>query len=90
MFLKNSRYYQLATVTVRAASGQNVTAVKFRRLPVESGQDAVAQGTDRLDIMASTRYGDAARYWHIADANSELEAEKLVTPVGRIIQVPEK
>jgi nucleoid-associated protein YgaU len=44
--------------------------------------------TDRLDITARRRYGDATRYWHVADANAELEAVELDRP-GRVIQAPE-
>jgi len=32
---------------------------------------------DRLDIMAKRNYGDATRYWHIADANSALDSRRL-------------
>jgi hypothetical protein len=40
--------------------------------------------------MSETRYKDATLYWHIADANSELEAESLVRTTGRIILAPDK
>jgi hypothetical protein len=52
------------------------------------------KGTDRLDVMAQRQYSDGTRFWHIADANTELEASKLVEPRVldedvRIISVPE-
>jgi hypothetical protein len=47
----------------------------------------VSEG-DRLDILAERRYRDATRYWHIGDANTELEANELVRSAGRTIQVP--
>lgn len=93
MFLKSSRYYGIGTVAAQDASGREVKAVKFRRLPEMPeipGEAAVIQGADRLDLIADARYQDAARYWHVADANSELEAERLAGPPGRIIAVPEK
>lgn len=90
MFLKNSRYHGIEEVTARDAAGREVKAVKFRRLAETAGAETLVQGSDRLDILADRRYRDATRYWHIADANSELEAGDLVKPVGRIIQVPEK
>lgn len=90
MFLKTSRYYDIATVAATDAAGREVKAVKFRRLPATAGPDAAVQGTDRVDVMADSRYGDAGRYWRIADANSELEALHLTRPVGRVIRVPEK
>jgi hypothetical protein len=90
MFLKNSRYHGIGEVTARDAAGRDVKAVKFRRLPETTGAATVVHGSDRLDILADRRYRDATRYWHIADANSELEAGNLVKPVGRVIQAPEK
>ena len=90
MFLKSSRYFDLGTVDAIDATGLTVKVVKFRRLGDTPGQDATVQGTDRVDILAEGRYRDAGRYWHIADANTELEALHLTRPVGRIIRVPEK
>jgi hypothetical protein len=50
----------------------------------------MVKGNDRLDIMAERRYSDATRYWHIADANSELKVSRLVSQAGRTINVPEQ
>ncbi|MND08690.1 hypothetical protein D3C83_314850 [compost metagenome] len=36
------------------------------------------KGTDRLDLMAHRKYQDGTKFWHIADANTELEASRLV------------
>jgi hypothetical protein len=90
MFLKNSRYFALATVAGKDRSGRDVEAVTLRPLPVTSGVDLQVEHKDQLDVIADQRYKDATRYWHIADANSELEAEELVRTTGRVIQVPEK
>lgn len=89
MFLKTSRYSGLETVAATDAAGRPVKAVKFRRLPVTPGLETTVQGTDRVDIMAESRWRDAGRYWHIADANTDLEALHLTRPVGRILTVPE-
>ena len=44
---------------------------------------------DQLDAMSETLYAsDATRYWHIADANTELEAAELTRTTGRVIDVP--
>ena len=90
MFLKNSRYFGLPTVTGKDRSGRDVEAVTLRPLPVTSGTELQVEHKDQLDVIADQRYKDATRYWHIADANSELEAEELVRTTGRVIQVPEK
>lgn len=90
MFLKNSRYFGLATVTTKDTEGRDVTGVKLRRLPATAGTPAKVQPHDQLDIMADARYRDASRYWHIADANSELEAGELTRIPGHVIKVPER
>jgi len=88
MFLKNSRYFGLPTVVARDRGGREVVAVKLRRLPAVAGDARTVQGHDRLDVMSDAGYRDATRYWHIADANTELEAEELTRTAGRIIAVP--
>ncbi len=37
MFLKNSRYHGLPTVTAKDRAGTEVAAVKLRRLPIPAG-----------------------------------------------------
>ena len=90
MFTKNSRYYGLETVTSTDRSGRAVQAVKLRRLPLPASAVVVVKDGDQLDVMSERRYRDATRFWHIADANSELEANELVRTSDRSIQVPEK
>jgi hypothetical protein len=87
MFLKNSRYAGLPTVLARDRSGREVAAVKLRRLPATEGEPTLMQGHDRLDVMSEQRYRDATRYWHVADANTELEASALAAP-ARLVKVP--
>jgi len=88
MFLKNSRYYGLPTVIAQDRSGDAVTALKLRRLPVVTGDPFTVQGHDRLDVVCDLKYGDPTHYWHIADANTELEANELTRVAGRVIVVP--
>lgn len=90
MFLKNSRYFGLETVETRDRRDRPVQAVKSRRLPATPGKPYTVQGNDRLDVMSFQRYKDGTRFWHIADANSELEASELTRTTARIIQAPEK
>ena len=88
MFLPNSRYASLKTIAVKLKDGREVQAVTLRRLPSPTGAPTVVKGTDRLDVMAERQYADGTRYWRIADANTELEANELVREAGRIIEVP--
>ena len=88
MFLKNSRYYGLSTVTAKNRAGEDVSAVKLRPLPATAGDPVTVKSHDQLDVLGETKYHDATRYWRIADANSELEAAALVRTTGRVIDVP--
>ena len=95
MFVDNSRDAGVKTVEVTTESGRTVVAVTLRRLPYAAGTPTVVKGTDRLDVIAQRQYGDGTKFWHIADANTELEAGKLIAPRVqdkeiRIIGVPEK
>jgi hypothetical protein len=64
--------------------------LKLRRLPAASGTPSVVKGNDRLDIMAHRKYSNGTQFWHIADANTELQANDLVKEAGRGINVPEE
>jgi hypothetical protein len=90
MFRSNSRYFNTPTVTATGVDGHDVTAVALRVLPRTSGTPTVVRSGDQLDVMAQDRTGDGTRYWHIADANCELEANALVIRDGRVITVPER
>jgi nucleoid-associated protein YgaU len=88
MFLKNSRYFGLPTVTAADRAGAPVAAVKLRSLPPTAGDQVTVRAHEQLDAMSEQRYNDATRYWHIADANTELEAASTLLPVGRSTNVP--
>lgn len=87
-FLPNSRYAGTATVTVKLTNGREVSAVKLRRPALVDGQEIAVVEGERLDIIADRRYDDPTRFWHIADANTELAANALLAPVGRRIKAP--
>jgi len=93
MFLKNSRYYTQKVVdTPKSPNGDQenkLTALTLRRLPPTPGSQVIVKANDRLDIMAQRRYQDPTKFWHIADANSELEANHNLAETGDIIIVPE-
>jgi hypothetical protein len=88
MFLENSRYASVAQTTIKTRSGREVNVVKLRRLPATTGSAYVVQGNDRLDIIAQRHYADSTRFWHVADANSELRAPTLTEKAGRTVIVP--
>jgi hypothetical protein len=100
MFSDSSRYAKLTIVETEAPGGRTVQAVVLRRLPFVGGVPVTVKGNDRLDVMAQRRYSDATQFWHIADANTELDANELlrggdggnpdVAQTPRTILVPEK
>jgi hypothetical protein len=89
MFLDNSRYARIAVKNVRLPDGRIVRAIALRRLPVVGGAPTNVTDEDRLDVIAQRRYGEPTWFWHIADANAELEARALCARPRRIILVPE-
>jgi hypothetical protein len=88
MFLKNSRYINTETLVSEDVRNRLVQAIKLRRLPSTSGNDLLIDNSHQLDIMSKKLYKDGSKFWHITDANSELEANALLKPIGRVIKVP--
>jgi len=88
MFLDNSRYARVETTAAKTESGGTVVALKLRRLPPVSGDPHTVQSGERLDVIADSQYGDATRFWHIADANTDLDSRTLTDTVGETILVP--
>ncbi len=81
MFDANSRYAKIPAVEVETATGKKANAVKLRRIPYTPGHLTEVKGTDRLDIIAHRKFADGTKFWHAADANTELEANDLVESV---------
>jgi hypothetical protein len=100
VFTASSRYLNLKTVEVEIRNGRKINAVVLRRLPYATGVPTVVKGNDRLDVMSQRLYKDPTKFWHIADANTELQANELVQPKppanplvaeeARMILVPDK
>jgi len=89
MFLANSRYAQVATVTTTLSTGETVVALKRRQLtPAVGAPQSVVSG-DRLDVIADQQYADATWFWHIADANTALDSRDLVAEPGDTLNVPQ-
>ncbi len=80
MFLDTSRYKDVKTVAAEDRKGRKVTAIKLRRLPYVTGTPTVLNGPERLDVIAQQKYSDGTKFWHVADANTELEANDLTKP----------
>jgi hypothetical protein len=88
MFSDRSRYAKVKTDRVKTPEGREVTAIRLRRLPATQGVAVEASQGDRLDLRAQRHFGDGTMFWHIADANTALEAKTLVARVLRTFKLP--
>lgn len=88
MFLPNSRYAKVATVTTRLATGEEVVALKLRKLTPVAGEPRIVNSGDRLDVIAQQTYADATQFWHVADANTALDGRTLMDEPGDTVLVP--
>jgi hypothetical protein len=98
MFLESSRYFNQSTMTVKDKEGRDLAALQPRLLPAPPGLATLLKANDRLDILALRQYQDGTKFWHIADANTQIEARLLAEPEiasspeppVKTIQVPQK
>ena len=90
MFLPSSRYADVRQEQTSTREGRVVSVVSLRRLPPTGGEPTVVKTDERLDVTAQRLYEDSTRFWHVADANTELRANDLVKEVGRVIEVPDQ
>jgi hypothetical protein len=88
MFLSNSRYASTPTEQTTTPDGRTVTSVVLRRLPAQSGDPYVTKQNDRLDLIAHDQLSDDTAFWRIADANTALVANDLVSDPGDVVLVP--
>ena len=89
MFLKTSRYSKVPQVETTDSRGRPVQAIVLRPLPSTTGTERVVDNSLQLDVTAKRSYGDGTKFWHIGDANTELEANALVQTIGAVIKLPE-
>jgi hypothetical protein len=70
MFIKGSRYRNIPESSPVNAAGERLRGKDLRLISVPDGrfQHAVREG-DRLDLLSFKYYGDATKWWQIADAN---------------------
>ena len=88
MIGKGSRYAQSGTYTVVDAQGRELQALRPRIAPPTPAEFRHTMRTgERLDLLAAHYYRKPDRFWRIADANSELDADRLLEP-GRQLLVP--
>ena len=83
----NSRYYNIETAQLET-DGRTVRYLKRRMLPALSSQTTLseyqAQGSERLDLLASMGYGDPLQAYRLIDANPVLHPSELLVARRRI------
>lgn len=87
-FRENSRYYRQKRITVTDQKGQKVIALSLRLIPLTKGKERIVKQIERLDIISQQEYNDPTKFWHIADANTELDSTKLISKKIQTIEVP--
>ncbi len=89
MFLKTSRYARVATDAVTLPDGRQTEALRLRRLQLPPSTTILVSQGDRLDVLADRQFSDGTKFWHIADANTALDARTLVERVLAPLKMPE-
>lgn len=92
LFPPTSRYCGIPTSSIVTPSGVTEVYLQRRFLPpLETTrtlqQHNVAQ-SERMDHIAFLYLSDPEQFWRIADANTEMNAEKLVLIPGRKRRIP--
>ena len=87
MFVKGSRYRNLSESSPINAAGERLRGKDLRLLAVPASrfQHTVRQG-DRLDLLSFKYYGDATKWWQIADANDAALPTDLVDRTPLIVE----
>jgi phage baseplate assembly protein W len=89
VFRASSRYHNQKIINVIDQQGREIPALSLRRIPSIEGKNMIVRAGDRLDIISQQLYNDPTKFWHIADANTELDSTSLTATAGQAIKVPE-
>jgi hypothetical protein len=90
-FAPNSRYYGIATASLKTPGGVTVVYLERRFIPPANSYAVVArhivkQG-ERADLIAAQRLGDPLMYWQLCDANVAMRVGDLTAVPGSIVNV---
>ncbi|RXH56521.1 LysM domain-containing protein [Granulicella sibirica] len=91
LFTPTSRYYGLPTTSMTAANGRTIIYLTRRFVPPADSfqllQTATVTQGQRLDNIAAQYLGDPELFWQIADANSAMRPEDLLTTLGSKLRI---
>jgi hypothetical protein len=87
-FFKGSRYEKVGDVETTDVRGRTIRykRTRFIETPPVAGTHLV-NDAERLDVLAFFAYGDAERWWLIADLNAAVHPEETLES-GRVILMP--
>jgi hypothetical protein len=89
MFFKGSRYAKVETLEFTDRDGRIIKYKAVRLIPVTVPRQAhKVQRGERLDHVADRYFRDPERFWRIADANTILWPDDLVSEPGERILIP--
>ena len=89
---RSSRYAGVPIYQVEDAAAGRIELHQPRLRPLGPLPPAAVlrvAASDRLDLLAWNHLGDPYQYWRIADANPEVDLDRLVEP-GRPLRIPRK
>jgi nucleoid-associated protein YgaU len=88
MIFKGSRYEKVPVYQVTGPNGQTISVLGIRFIPATpAGFLHTFKADERLDILAFNFYRNPEKFWLIADANTEMDADDLLEP-GRLLHIP--
>jgi len=92
-FPTDSRYYNSATLTYVAPSGESIAYLAQRFVPQPGAPnfstvaEHVVRKGDRLDLIAAKYLGDPLIFWLVCDANGAIDPLELVETPGRLLRI---
>jgi hypothetical protein len=91
MIFKGSRYQNTPVISVLASNGKVVNALAARFVPnTPAGYLHTFSGSERLDLLAYRFYTNPEKFWLIADANTAMDPEDLLTPGSQLLIPPDR
>lgn len=90
-FPPTSRYYNVATKTLKTPDGKTVVYLSRRFVPPPENfsplhEYTVVQG-DRLDNITARFLGDPEQFWRVCDANRAMRPDELTEIIGRRLRI---
>jgi Base plate wedge protein 53 len=90
-FDQSSRYYPVPLATFASPDGRQISYVLRRLIPQPETlypiRNYIVNGSDRVDNIAASQYGDPTQFWQLCDANAVFDPADLTASPGRSLVV---